>query len=168
MGVALSIVMVIYNAARPHMTELGSIDDGSIYRNISRFPDAVVRADTLIYRFDAPLFFANKDYFIQRLYSWIRLRDVSQLRYVLLEAESINSVDESGLMALEQLRTDLADQGIHFCLVNAIGPVRDAMCAYGLRDMVTETTMFSSLPDAIRFIDGKGLEHANVAIQSNV
>ena len=53
-------------------------------------------------------------------------------------------------------------------MVNAIGPVRDAMCTHGLRDMVTETTMFCSLPDAIRYIDGRGAEHATAATQTNI
>lgn len=167
-GVALSIVMVIYKSAKPHMTELGALEGGSLYRNVTRFKNAKTRDDVLIFRFDAPIFFANKDYFVERLYRWIRKRDIGQLRYVLLEAESINSVDVSGLITLQQVYSDLQSQQVRFCIVNAIGPVRDAICAFGLKELASETTMFSSLSDAINYIDKGVVEHTDAALQTNV
>lgn len=167
-GVLLSIIMVIYRAANPHMTELGAIDDGRLYRNINRFKNAQIRDDILIFRFDAPIFFANKDYFVEKLYQWIKKRDLEKLRYVLIEAESINSVDVSGLITLEQIHSNLKSQNIQFCIVNAIGPVRDAICAFGLSEIASRTTMFSTLTDAINYIDRGVMDNPDAALQTNI
>jgi len=150
------------------MTELGAIDNGDLYRNINRFKSAEVRDDILIFRFDAPIFFANKDYFVEKLYQWIRKRDLNKLRYVLIEAKSINSVDVSGLIALEQVYADLKSQNVKFCIVSAIGPIRDAICAFGLKELASKTTMFSSLPDAINYIDRGIVNNPDAALQTNI
>ena len=166
-GVSLSILMMIYNTTSPHMTELGSIQNGKLYRNVTRFTDAHVRDDVLIFRFDAPIYFANKDYFVSALYRWIKQRDMQALRFVVLDAESINTVDSTAVIMLQQVIENLQKQGIQFYITNAIGPVRDSIKASTLRDYMTEKTMFSTINDAITFID-KGINlHATQALQTN-
>lgn len=166
-GVSLSILMMIYNTTSPHMTELGSIQNGTLYRNVTRFTDAQVRDDVLIFRFDAPIYFANKDYFVSALYRWIKQRDMQALRFVVLDAESINTVDSTAVIMLQQVIENLQKQGIQFYITNAIGPVRDSIKASSLRDYMTEKTMFSTINDAITYID-KGINlHATQALQTN-
>ena len=167
MGVSLSIFMMIFNTTSPHMTELGSIENSTLYRNVNRFTDAKVRDDVLIFRFDAPLYFANKDYFVSALYRWIKQRDMKALRYVILDAESINSVDSTAVIMLQQVVENLLTQGIEFYITNAIGPVRDTIKTSELRDYMTKKTMFSTIGDAIIYID-KGINlHPEQALQTN-
>lgn len=169
LGVVLSILMLIYKTTNPHMTELGSIEDGKLFRNIKRFPHAYVRPDVLIFRFDAPLYYANKDFFVERLYSWIKKREgnTERLRYVLLEAESINSIDATGLQMLSQVHSNLEGQGIHFCIANAIGPVRDAIKNSSFTQFVCENCMFTTVHDAINYFDNGVAQHASTATQTN-
>lgn len=166
-GVTLSILMMIYNTTSPHMTELGSIQDGKLYRNISRFTEAHVRDDVLIFRFDAPIYFANKDYFVSALYRWIKQRDMQALQFVVLDAESINTVDSTGVIMLQQVIENLQKQGIQFYITNAIGPVRDTIKTSILSDYMTEKTMFSTINDAITYIDRGVNLHASQALQTN-
>ena len=166
-GVSLSILMMIYNTTSPHMTELGLIQNGKLYRNINCFADVRVRDDVLIFRFDAPLYFANKDYFVAALYRWLKQRDMQALKFVVLDAESINTVDSTALIMLQQVIENLQKQDIQFYITNAIGPVRDTIKTSTLRDYMTEKTMFSTINDAIIFID-KGINlHATQALQTN-
>ena len=166
-GVALSIFMVIYNTANPHMTELGAIEEGNLYRNINRFSDAVVRDDILIFRFDAPLYFANKDYFVQNLYAWVKQRPKSALRYVIFDAEAVNSLDSTAILMLQQVIENLHDQNIAFYISNAIGPVRDAIENSNLHDYMNEKSMFSTINDAIAYIDNGVNPHPQEALQTN-
>ena len=166
-GVSLSILMMIYNTTSPHMTELGSIQDGKLYRNTTRFTDAHVRDDVLIFRFDAPIYFANKDYFVSVLYRWIKQRDMQALQFVVLDAESINTVDGTAVIMLQQVIENLQKQGIQFYITNAIGPVRDSIKTSILSDYMTEKTMFSTINDAITFIDQGINLHATQALQTN-
>ena len=167
MGVSLSIFMMIYNTTSPHMTELGSLQDSTLYRNVNRFTEAKIRDDVLIFRFDAPLYFANKDYFVSALYRWIKQRDMNKLRCVILDAESINSVDSTALIMLQQVMENLLAQGIQFYITNAIGPVRDTIKSSLLSNYMTQKTMFSTIGDAIIYID-KGINlHPEQALQTN-
>ena len=167
LGVSLSIMMMIYNTTSPHMTELGSIQNGKLYRNITRFTQAHIRDDVLIFRFDAPIYFANKDYFVSVLYRWIKQRDMQALQFVVLDAESINSLDSTGVIMLQQVIENLQKQGIQFYITNAIGPVRDTIKTSILSDYMTEKTMFSTINDAMVFID-RGINlHASQALQTN-
>ncbi|BFM17904.1 sulfate permease [Maricurvus nonylphenolicus] len=166
-GVLLSIIIVIYNTTNPHMTELGSICDGQLYRNINRFQDAQVRDDTLIFRFDAPLYFANKDYFAERLYTWIKRRDQGNLKYVIFNAESVNSIDATAIIMLQQVTENLKNQGVKLLITNAIGPVRDTITLSNANNLLDENTTFSCIHDAIKYIDGGINIHPQQALQTN-
>lgn len=166
-GITLSIVMVIYNTANPHMTELGSLPGGQLFRNINRFREAQVREDVLIFRFDAPLYFANKDYFVENLYGWIKKREPGRLKYVVFNAEAVNNVDSTAIQMLQQVIENFNRQGVQFYITNAIGPVRDAFQTSSMQEFMSEETMFSTIHDAIRFIDEGVNVHAREALQTN-
>lgn len=167
-GMLLSITRVLYNTAAPHMAELGAIQDGKIYRNINRFDDADVREDILIFRFDAPLYFANKDFFVKNLYGWIKRRREGLLEAVIFNAEAINSVDTSAITMLLQVMEGLKQQDIRFYITNAIGPVRDEFMQSSLKDYLNEETMFPTIQDAICFIDNGVCADCDISMQSNV
>jgi len=167
LGVTLSLFMVIYNTANPHMTELGSIQSGRLFRNINRFSDALVRDDILIFRFDAPLYFANKDYFVEKLYGMAKRRPPGALKFVVFDAEAVNSVDCTAILMLQQVIQNFNAQGIKFYITNPIGPVRDVIKASPLHDYMYGSSMFSTISDAILFIDDGVDNHAAVALQTN-
>jgi len=167
LGVTLSLFMVIYNTANPHMTELGSIQNGRLFRNINRFKDALIREDVLIFRFDAPLYFANKDYFVEKLYAMAKSRPPGALKFVVFDAEAVNSVDCTAILMLQQVIQNFSDQGIKFYITNPIGPVRDVIKTSPLHDYMYGSSMFSTISDAILFIDDGVDNHAAVALQTN-
>jgi SulP family sulfate permease len=167
-GVTLSIFMVLYNTANPHMTELGAIQGGRLFRNVNRFSEAVVRDDVLIFRFDAPLYFANKDFFVEKLYTWVKSRKSDSLKFIVFDAEAVNSVDATAILMLQQVIENFRAQNIEFCISNAIGPVRDALSASSMHGHMNQHCMFSTIHDAIIFID-KGVNiHAEDALQTNM
>jgi SulP family sulfate permease len=166
-GVALSIAKVIYNTATPHMAELGAIQGGRLYRNVDRFEDVVIRDDVLIFRFDAPLYFANKDYFIEKLYQWMKRRPKGVLTSVVFDAEAVNSVDSTATQMLQKVIENLNQQGIKFYISNANGPVRDAMYRSSLTDYMCEESMFPTIHDAIAYIDHGTSAADGIALQTN-
>lgn len=166
-GVALSIANVIYKSATPHMTELGSIAGGKLFRNVNRFKDVIVREDLLIFRFDAPLYFANKDYFVENLYRWMKNREPGKLSVIIFDAEAVNSVDSSAIQMLEKLIANLKQQEIQLYISNAIGPVRDALANSCLCDYIAQNSMFPTIHDAIEHIDHGVCADAGIALQTN-
>lgn len=166
-GVALSIVRVIYNTATPHMTELGSIQSGRLFRNVNRFDDVVIRDDILIFRFDAPLYFANKDYFVENLYRWIKRRKEGLLTSVIFDAEAVNSVDTTAILMLQKIIDNLQQQDVKLYITNAIGPVRDALHSSPLSDYMCEESMFSTIQNAIDYIDHGISDADRIALQTD-
>ncbi|MBK1873823.1 sulfate permease [Marinobacter sp. 1-3A] len=167
-GVAVSLMLVIYNSTTPHMAELGKLDGEDLYRNIHRFESISVRKDLLIFRFDAPLYFANKDYFKSRLYSLIKKRPEGALKAVILDAQSVSSIDSTSLIMLESVIENLQEQGIEFYLVSLIGPVRDTLTqSAALREYFLAEHMFPQIPDAVLYIDQGISSRASIAKQSN-
>lgn len=167
-GVAVSLVLVIYNSTTPHMTELGKLDGEDLYRNIHRFESISVRKDLLIFRFDAQLYFANKDFFKSRLYSMIKRRPEGALKAVIMDAQAISSIDSTSLIMLESVIENLREQGIQLYLVSLIGPVRDTLThSTALREYLLDEHMFPQITDAVLYIDQGISSRAAIAKQSN-
>ena len=57
-AVGVSLVALVYHATLPHRAVLGYVPDDRSFRDIERF-DTVTTPGVIVYRFDAPLFFAN-------------------------------------------------------------------------------------------------------------
>lgn len=167
-GIVLSIAKVIYNTANPHMTELGAIQGGKLFRNVNRFDQVTVREDILIFRFDAPLYFANKDYFVEKLYRWISAREKGRLKSVIFDAEAVSTIDCTAIMMLEKVIEQLGQQNIKLYISNTIGPVRDALYQSSLHSYMSKDTMFSTIQDAVDYIDHGVNRDERIALQTNL
>ncbi len=125
LGAGLSMLMVIYQVSNPHIAELGKVPDTEQFRNITRFNNLIQDKEILILRFDAQLYFANLSYFKEKLQGMEAKKP--QLKYVILDAKSISSMDSSAVHALHDLIEGYEQRGIKLYIANAIGPVRDIL-----------------------------------------
>jgi SulP family sulfate permease len=117
LGVILSLVMVILKTTRPHVAVLANIHGTHFYRNIDRFgEDVILKEDILIVRFDAQLYFANTSFFKDKLEELV-IEKGDKLRLIVIDCESMNSIDSSGIHMLEEIIDDLEKGG----LLNKIG-----------------------------------------------
>ncbi len=149
-GVVISLLDIIYKIAKPHSAELGRLGDTHVFRNIDRYPKANIDENMLLVRFDAPLYFANVEAFQEAIYSRLEQRD-QKPEVLILEASSINMVDSTGVMALQELMQFLTEQDIKFYIAGAIGPLRDKLNRAGLLSDDTEWSHFFSLEDAMTY-----------------
>lgn len=148
-GVLLSLALVIYRNARPHIAVLGQLPQTPYFRNISRFQHAVQEEDVLIIRFDSQLYFGNADYFRDTIEGLIAAKG-SSLKLLILDASSVHDLDSTGVYILGELIDDLQRQQIEFYLSGVIGPVRDVLFRTGLMEKIGPTHQFLDIPDALR------------------
>lgn len=149
LGVLLSLMLLVYRISKPHMAVLGKVRGTHYYKNIDRFSEDVeVDADKLVIRFDAQLYFGNKDYFKKQLYRQIEKKG-PVLKYIILNAEPINYIDSSAASMLERIILDLRKKGIHFFIAAAIGPTRDILYSSGIVDILGEENLFVQTFDAV-------------------
>ncbi|NJO02115.1 MAG: STAS domain-containing protein, partial [Bacteroidia bacterium] len=153
-GVALSLVVMIYQTTRPHVAELGQFPGTNEYRNITRFDEVETRADVLVVRYDASLYFANLRHFQETMEGLIRKKGKA-LRLLVLNSESINGVDASALEMLRDWVDDLRASGIILYLSGVKGPVRDSLYRAGLIKRIGEDHFFLDVQPAIDYYDNK-------------
>ncbi len=125
-GVVASLGVVIFHSSKPHVARLGQLPGTRVYRNLSRFDDASEREDVLVFRYDAPLFYANADHFKETVTHLIAQKGEA-LKRVVLDASGINSIDTTGIHALASLEKELRDNGIQLRMAAVHGPVRDLL-----------------------------------------
>lgn len=165
-GVVLSLGLVIQRSVYPHLAELGKLQDTNYYRNLSRFPEAVERKDALIFRFDSELYFANINYFKERL-EQMMVRKGKDLKVIILNAQSIYSMDSSAANGLEGIVENCNNLGIEFYMTEVIGPVRDTLRKTGLYDKIGEDHFRMRVQDALDYFDTHEKPIQSFATQTN-
>jgi SulP family sulfate permease len=153
-GVALSLGLIIYQTTKPHVAVLGKIVGTGMYKNLDRFKDLEDRKDVLIVRFDARLYFANVTFFKETMEKLIAGKG-DQLRLVVLDADSINSIDSSAMHALEEIVDECQSKKVLFYISGVKGPVRDAMYRGHIVDKIGEEHFFMRIKHAVDFYDEK-------------
>jgi len=166
-GIVLSLSLLIYKSSKPHVAVLGRIAATPYYRNLKRFKDLEERADLLILRFDAELYFANAGFFIDFIQENCQNKGEA-LKALILDAGSMSGIDSSANYKVEELSEFLNTKGIKWLWCDAKGPLRDALEKSGLAAKIGPDNFFVSVQDAVDAFDGK-LENAKkeIALQSN-
>jgi sulfate permease, SulP family len=167
-GVVLSLGMVVFKSTRPHYAVFGQIPGTPIYRNVLRFSDLVERPEILVVRYDADLYFANISHFMETLEALIQQKGAA-LRYVILQAESINNLDSTAIEGLLELLGEFKDKDITLLFSSFKGPIRDMIKKTGLMEKIGENNFFVNIHEAIEAIEHKTLpDHHAYAVQSNI
>lgn len=122
LGVVLSVLMLVYRSARPHHTVMGRLPGTSIYRNVNRY-DTDREEGLLVFRFDAPLHFANAEYFRKQVYELIETNPGTKT--VILDFNGVNDMDTTGLDELFEVIDHLKEKDIDVRMAQVKGPVRD-------------------------------------------
>ncbi len=147
-GVSLSLGMIIFRTTRPHMAVLGKMAGTNIYKNIERFKNAEKRSDVLVVRFDARLYFANINFFRENIDELFEQKGKA-LKLFILEAQSINAIDSSGMHTLFDVYEDCQHHNIEMVLVGLKGPVRDTLSKSGFVEKLGNDHFFETIQQAI-------------------
>ena len=147
-AIVLSLANFVRRAWRPYDAVLGRIPDRKGYHDIDRHPDAAQIPGLVLYRFDAPLFFANAELFTRRVTDAVRARD-DPTRWVIVAAEPMTDVDTTAAEILERLLDDLDARKVELAFAELKGPVKDRLRGYGLYDRIGDGHFYPTLGTAI-------------------
>lgn len=149
-GVGLSLVVLIFRTSRPYVAELGKVPDANFYRNKERFEEVIIEDDILVFRFDAQLFYANASYFRDKLDEMAEKKGKA-LKLIVLDSESINRTDSTGVEMLKERIKFYQKKGVLFYFAGAKGPLRDALFKGGLLRIIDVNHFFMRANDAVKF-----------------
>jgi SulP family sulfate permease len=147
-GVILSLVMLIYKSTKPHVAILGRVPNTFLYRNIKRFNDLEIFNEILIIRFDAQLHFANTTFFKDTIISESQKKG-SDLKVIIIDGESLNNLDSSGVYALEEILKYFNEKEVYLYFSSLKGPVRDTIYKSNIIQNIGEEHCFMSIQEAV-------------------
>jgi sulfate permease, SulP family len=147
-AVGLSILDLLRRIARPHDGILGFVPGLAGMHDIDDYATGRQMPGLLVYRYDAPLFFANAEDFKQRALEAIDAAD-PPVEWFLLNTEANTEVDLTAVDALEEVRKTLAERGIVFALARVKMDLRTDLAPTGLIDRIGEDRVFPTLPTAV-------------------
>ncbi len=152
-GVVLSLGMVIFRSTRPHIAQLAKVPGSTFYRNVERFHNLEERPDLLAVRFDGPLYFANINYFRDKM-AELAARKGAALRLIVLNAESISHMDSSAVHLLQEWVQGCRNRNVEVFFTSVTGPVRDTLHRWGLMETIGEAGFHMSIQQAVEAFDG--------------
>ncbi|MCV7282608.1 sulfate permease [Mycolicibacterium flavescens] len=154
-AVALSILDLLRRVAHAHDSVLGFVPGIAGMHDIEDYPDARPVPGLVIYRYDAPLCFANAEDFRKRALSAVDDSD-GCVEWFVLNVEANVEVDLTALDALESLRQELDHRGIVFAMARVKQDLRDALEAADMVGRIGEHRMFMTLPTAVEAFRNRG------------
>jgi MFS superfamily sulfate permease-like transporter len=148
LAIAIAVVEFVWNAWRPYSAVLGRVDQLKGYHDISRHPEARLIPGLVMLRWDAPLFFANAEYFRDRVLEAVAASPMP-VRRVVVNSEPITNIDITAADILVELDQALQKAGIELCFAELRGPVKDKLRQLGLLAQLSEERSFRTLGQAV-------------------
>jgi high affinity sulfate transporter 1 len=147
-AIVLSLADFVRRAWRPHDATLVRVDELKGYHDRERHPEGRSIPGLLIYRFDAPLFFANASFFRREVRNHIAVAEEA-VAWVVVAAEPITDVDTTAADMLDALLDELAEAGVVVAFAEMKGPVKDRLRDYGLYERIGDERFFPTLGTAV-------------------
>jgi high affinity sulfate transporter 1 len=167
-GIGLAIVIAIleflWDGWRPHSAVLGRTYGVKGYHDITRYPDARLIPGLVLFRWDAPLFFANAEFFKERALNAVATSP-TPVRWMIVAAEPVTSVDVTACDMVAELDEALHARRIKLCFAELKDPVKDKLKRFGLFARLGEHSFFPTIGVAVsRYletnkVEGEAWEH---------
>jgi high affinity sulfate transporter 1 len=146
-AVALSILNVFRRAWWPHQAILGDTPDMPGFHDVDAHPDAITTPGLVLFRFDAPLIFANARTFREQV---TELAEGPDVRWIVIASEPITDVDTTAADMLQEIDAWLNDRGISLVFAEMKDPVRDKINRYELTRTIDPTHFYPTIRSAVR------------------
>jgi high affinity sulfate transporter 1 len=146
-AVGLSILNVFRHAWRPYSTILGRVDGLAGHHDVRSYPDGKQLPGLVIYRFDAPLLFANAKTFRDEVLRLARAEPPP--RWIVVAAEPITDVDTTASDVLFELDHLLDERGQNLVFAELKDPVRRKIERYGLTRAIEPRHFFPTVTTAV-------------------
>jgi high affinity sulfate transporter 1 len=148
-AVVIAVIEFLWDGWRPHSAVLGRVDTVKGYHDITRYPEARLIPGLVLFRWDAPLFFANAELFRERVLDAV-VRAPNPVRWVVVAAEPVTSVDVTAADAVSDLDKALQAVDIELCFAEMKDPVKDKLKRFGLFSRLGEQAFFATVGEAVR------------------
>jgi sulfate permease, SulP family len=155
-AVLLALLVVISRISRPHDAVLGMVEGVDGYQDIEAYTNSETEPGLIVYRFDAPLFFANADYFLSRVQELIATAEYP-IKWMLIDAEAIIDIDVTAAEALSTLQSELERKGIVLAIARASQPLQEMLKRAGLTERIGPEHFYPTVRTGVQaFLEQQG------------
>ncbi|MFM0140321.1 sulfate permease [Caballeronia grimmiae] len=147
-AVVIAVIEFLWDGWRPHFAVLGRVPGLRGYHDMKRYPHAAQVPGLLLFRWDAPLFFANAELFQQRVIE-AAAQAATPVRRVVVTAEPVTSVDVTSADALRELHRVLKERGIELHFAEMKDPVRDKLRRFELASIFPNESFHPTIGSAV-------------------
>jgi len=144
LAIVIAVIEFLWDGWRPYSAVLGRVEGVKGYHDITRYPDARQIPGLVLFRWDAPLFFANAELFRDRILGAVA-DSPTPVRWLVVAAEPVTSVDITSADMLAELDETLHAAGIELCFAEMKDPVKDKLKRFGLFARLGEETFFPTV-----------------------
>jgi high affinity sulfate transporter 1 len=148
LAIAFAIAEFLWDGWRPHSAVLGRAHGVKGYHDITRYPDARRIPGLVLFRWDAPLFFANAEFFRERALDAVE-KSPTPVRWLVVAAEPVTSVDVTACDTVAEMDETLHTRGIELCFAELKDPVKDKLKRFGLYAQLGEAYFFPTVGSAV-------------------
>jgi high affinity sulfate transporter 1 len=157
-AVGLSLLNFIRRAWRPYDAVLGRVDDLKGYHDVTRYPHAKRIPGLVLFRWDAPLFFANAEEFADHVRQAIAASP-TPVRWVIVAAEPVTDLDTTAADVLWELEEELAAEGVDLRFAEVKDPVKDRLKRYGLFDRFGDDHFYPTVGQGVdTYVEATGVD----------
>ena len=153
-AVILSILDLLVRVARPYDAVLGQVQGLEGWHDVADWEKSKTVPGLLIYRYDAPIFFANAEDFKQRALDAIE-GQAEEVKWFVLNAESISEIDITAHDMLQEFWSELAGRGIRFGMAEVKQDLYGQLRRSGLLAEIGEDSIFPTIGDAVQEFEGR-------------
>ncbi|HEY8060501.1 MAG TPA: sulfate permease [Acidimicrobiales bacterium] len=157
-AIVLAILMFFRRSWWPHGAVLGQVPGIEGWHGIDGHDDAVQIPGIVVYRWEAPLFFANAGEFRQQVRHLAREQQPS---WIVLQCEAITDIDVTAADMLRQLDDELNAQGIHLAFAELRSRLQEQALRYGLMETLDHDHFYPTLTMALDRVRAEGIERRN-------
>jgi SulP family sulfate permease len=151
-AIGLSLLEMAQRLARPHEGVLGRVPGLAGMHDVDDYPDAQTLPGLIVYRYDAPLFFANVGDLRRRALLVVDQENTAfpdyRVRWFVLNVEANVEIDITAADGLRDLYDDLAEQGVRLGLARVKHDLLVPLERAGLTELIGEEMLFPTLPVA--------------------
>jgi MFS superfamily sulfate permease-like transporter len=148
LAIAIALIEFLWDAWRPYFAVLGQAQGVEGYHDITRYPDARQISGLVLFRWDAPLFFANAEFFKERVLYTVA-KSSTPVRWLVIAAEPVTSVDITAADMLAELDKTLHEAGVEMCFAELKDPVKDKFKRFGVFPQIGEKFFFPTIGAAV-------------------
>ena len=149
LAIVIAVIEFLWDGWRPHWAVLGRVERLKGYHDVARYPQASRIPGLVLFRWDAPLFFANAELFSERVRAAVA-SSPTPVQCVVVAAEPVTSVDVTAADLLEELVQSLRRDGIDLRFAEMKDPVKDKLKRFGLFSRLGADAFYPTIGEAVK------------------